>query len=94
MFENLSSNSLTLSTFARSCAYFTEVVHVSHAPLITFVFNCCRMDGWLSLGALNQTIPIYIYIYTVVYTLVINPVIFNSYVKLPGISTILRLAES
>ena len=32
-------------TFHRSCARFTEVVHVPHATLITFLFNCCGVDG-------------------------------------------------
>ena len=41
----------------RSCPRLQEVVHVSqklcrfHTPLITFVFNCCGMDGshWVSI---------------------------------------------
>ena len=33
-----------LCTFPSSCARFTEVVHVSQAPLITFVFNCIHTE--------------------------------------------------
>jgi len=46
----------------RSCPRLQEVVHVSHAPLITFVFNCCGMDGshW---GLLTRLSRIWVYIY-------------------------------
>ena len=57
----------------RSCPRLQEVVHVSHAPLITFVFNCSGMDGshWGLLARLsrNPKIPkcIYVYMYICIY---------------------------
>ena len=42
-----------LCTFPSSCARFTS-------PLIMFVFNC--------IGATKHVLPIYIYIYTILYT--------------------------
>ena len=55
-----------LCTFHRSCARVTQVVHVSQAPLITFVFNCIHTERILiskSIGATKHVLPIYIYIY-------------------------------
>ena len=73
----MSSKSQKLSTVARSCARFTEVVHVSHAPpknvRVQLLWN-----GRLSLGALNQTIPICIYIY--IYIICIYIYTHNMYI--------------